>query len=103
MAQDPIISLPSALGALSEETQAQLLAALERFVAGSGDEGALGDALRRVTREARERRVAPEQLMIAFKALWDRLPAVQATGDPHVRARLRERLITASIREYFAD
>ena len=101
MAQDPLISLPPAIGALSEETQAVLLAALERFVA-EGEDGALGDALRRVTREARERRVAPEQLMIAFKALWDRLPAVQSTSDPRLRARLRERLITASIREYFS-
>jgi hypothetical protein len=101
MAHDPI-SFHSALGALSNETQAMLLEALERFVAGGGDDGALGDALRTVTREARERQVSPEQLMIAFKALWDRLPAVQATGDPRMRARLRERLITASIREYFA-
>ena len=101
MAQDPSISLPSVLGALSEETQAVLLASLDRFVT-DGDEGAIGEALRRVSREARERRVAPEQLMLAFKALWDRLPAVQATSDPRMRARLRERLITASIREYFA-
>ena len=101
MAQNPI-SQHTALGALSDETQATLLAALDRFVAGGGDDGALGGALRTVTREARERRIPPEQLMLAFKALWDRLPAVQATGDPRMRAQLRERLITASIREYFA-
>lgn len=100
MAQDPI-SLPPALGTLSEEAQGALVDALERYVA-QGDDAALRPALQRVTREARERRMPPEQLMIAFKALWERMPSVRATSDPRLRARLLERLITASIREYFA-
>ena len=100
MAQDPI-PLPSSLGDLSEEAQGALLSALESFVA-RGDEGALRPALQQVTREAREKRIPPERLMIAFKALWEQLPSVRATGDPRLRARLLEQLITASIREYFA-
>lgn len=96
-------SLPPELGVLSGEAQSGLLAALEQFVSQSGDDGSLRGALRRVTLEARERQIPPERLMIAFKALWERLPAVRDTTDPRMRARLLERLITASIQEYFAE
>ena len=100
MAQEPLL-LPSSLGVLSPEAQAALHDALEEFVTHGGSDGALRVALRTVTREARERQIPPEKLMVAFKSLWEQLPSVRATGDPRMRARLLERLITASIQEYF--
>ena len=93
--------LPEPLGILSPETASALHDSLEHYVGNGGDEGDLRAALRQVTAEARARSVPPEQLMIAFKALWEQLPAVRATSDPRLRARLLERLITASIQEYF--
>lgn len=90
------------LGSLSPDAAAALHDALEHYVGNGGDEGTLRAALRLVTAEARAKDIPPEQLMIAFKSLWEELPSVRATSDPRLRSRLLERLITASIQEYFA-
>ena len=90
------------LGILSPDAAAALHDALEHYVSNGGDEGALRGALRLVTAEARANGIPPERLMVAFKSLWEELPSVRATSDPRLRSRLLERLITASIQEYFA-
>lgn len=92
----------TSLDTLSPDAAAALRDALEHYVGNGGDEGALRAALRMVAVEARAKDIPPERLMIAFKSLWEELPSVRATTDPRLRSRLLERLITASIQEYFA-
>lgn len=63
----------------------------------------LARAIRQMVAEARERTMRAEELIIAFKSVYDALPE---PSTPAVRAeqlRLREQVITAAIRAYYSD
>ena len=67
----------------------------------SDGERALRDAVAAVAAEARERRMRPEELLPAFKALLDTIPEVNGAGSRLEESRLRERLVTLCIKAYY--
>ena len=89
---------------LSRETRERLKAAvLRRWQDPAGGEGELTEALRQAALEARGTRMHAEELIVAFKALWEELPALHGGGPNGGEARLRERVISRSIRAYYSD
>ena len=87
---------------LSAESVSELTAALERYATNEADIAAIQPALRRVADEARAKRVQAEQLLVLLKDVWFGLPVVKATVDADAQHRLLQRLVTLSIREYYA-
>jgi len=63
----------------------------------------LGTALHTLAREAREKAVPPEQLLITLKNVWQSLPEVESARDFTEQTRTLQRLVTICIKEYFAD
>jgi hypothetical protein len=89
---------------LSRETRERLkVAVLRRWQDPTGGEGELREALRQAALEARGTRMRAEELIVAFKALWDEMPALHGGGPNGSEARLRERVISMSIRAYYSD
>lgn len=88
--------------ALSADTTTALRAAVLGHLRRSpdGDE-ALGGAVARVVAEAREREMRAEELILAFKALYDALPEPSSAAARAEQMRLRERLVTACINAYY--
>lgn len=87
---------------LSDET----LAVLRKAVLGhlerkSDPERELEQAVAAVVDEARERSMRPEELIIAFKALYATLPDPPTIAARAEQLRLRERLVTACIHAYY--
>lgn len=91
---------------LRPETIAALRAALEEQ-RGAGVEpvNSLSEAIRAASREARERHLPPEALLIQLKALADDvgLPLVSASPDRARRREVREWMVTACLRAYWDD
>ena len=63
----------------------------------------LRTALHALAREAREKAVPPEQLLVTLKNVWQSLPEVENARDFAEQTRTLQRLVTISIKEYFAD
>ena len=63
----------------------------------------LGALLRRVGREAHEREIRPEQLIIIFKQLWNSLAESLRPQNADQYERTRQRLVTLCIQAYFAE
>lgn len=88
--------------ALSAETTAALRAAVVSHLQRRSDgEAKLGKAVTAVVAEARERAMRPEELILAFKNLYDALPEPTSAVARAEQMQLRERLVTACIRAYF--
>ena len=90
--------------ALSEQT----LAALRRAV--SSHQGRRSDsvesvrlAVDAVVAEARERQMRAEELILAFKAVYNALPDPLTAAARAEQLRLREQLITACIKAYYGE
>jgi hypothetical protein len=88
--------------ALSEET----LAALRRAVSGHQGHSPDSDesvrlAVDAVVAEARERKMRAEELILAFKAVYNSLPEPVSATARADQLRLREQLITACIKAYY--
>jgi hypothetical protein len=66
-------------------------------------DSALGQAVALVVAEARERDMRAEDLILAFKALYDALPEPHSAAVRAEQMRLRERLVTACINAYYRD
>jgi hypothetical protein len=87
---------------LSDTTTAALRrAVLEHLGRTPGGDSALGDAVSLVVAEARERQMRAEDLILAFKALYDALPEPGSAAARAEQLRLRERLVTACINAYY--
>jgi hypothetical protein len=87
---------------LSDETLAVLRAAVLGHLQHSpGMDSGLERAVAAVVREARQRAMRPEELIVAFKSLYSSLPEPPTTAARAEQARLRERLVTACIRAYY--
>jgi hypothetical protein len=87
---------------LSDETQAALRNAVVGHLARASDpNNALDRAVDAVVREARDRAMRPEELIVAFKALYSTLPDPPTTAARAEQLRLRELLVTACINAYF--
>jgi hypothetical protein len=87
---------------LSDATlQALRTAVLSHLERKSDPEHGLELAVAAVVNEARERSMRPEELIIAFKALYAMLPDPPTTVARTEQLRLRERLVTECIRAYY--
>jgi hypothetical protein len=89
---------------LPEETLAALRASVLRHWNNPADGDAdLREALNRVAAEAHERGMRAEELIVAFKQLWEDMPELHGHGSRADEVRFRERLITMSIKAYYND
>jgi hypothetical protein len=90
------------VGLLYPETIAALKRALEQqAVAGVQPTLELTDALHQASREARERQLLPEALIIQLKALADDVGLPLADVDSRGPRVIREWMITACLRAYW--
>jgi hypothetical protein len=99
--------------AIAEQTVELVRAALERYVASPPDALAAGPAagasselraaLQTLAREARQKQVAPEQLLLVLKGIWFGLRKVQSAKEPAEQTQILQRVVTMCIKEYFSD
>jgi hypothetical protein len=88
---------------LSDETLAVLrTAVLGHLERKSDPDRGLEHAVAAVVDEARERAMRPEELIIAFKALYATLPDPRTAAARAEQLHLREQLVTLCIRAYYA-
>jgi hypothetical protein len=87
---------------LPDETVHALREALRRYLSNGLTPGPLQAALLLTAREARERDILPEQLLIALKDVWNSLPEVRAMTDNGQQVRLLQRVVTMCIKEYYS-
>ena len=99
MAHDSSHTPPSRL---DDDTVATVRAALRAYLTNSDYPAALKDALLRMSAEARERAVLPEQLLVMLKDVWGTLPEVRAMTDAGEQVRLLQRVVTMCIKEYYS-
>ncbi len=87
---------------LSTQTTAALRAAVVRHLERRSDgDASLARAVADVVAEARAREMRPEELILAFKNLYDALPEPASAVARAEQMQLRERLVTACIRAYY--
>jgi hypothetical protein len=88
---------------LSPESAIRLRAALKQWVDDpASDDADLGDALHAVAREARERGVRAEELLVTLKTTWFEVGG--APNAPHASPSSHKRLdelVTACIKAYY--
>ena len=99
MAHDSSQTPPSRL---DDDTVAAVRAALRAYLANSADSAALQSALQRVSAEARERTMRPEQLLVVLKDVWSTLPEVRAMSVAGEQVRLLQHVVTMCIKEYYS-
>lgn len=87
---------------LDDDTLVAVRAALRTYLAHPADSSPLQTALQRVSAEARERAVLPEQLLVVLKDLWGGLPEVRSMPDAGEQTRLMQRVVTMCIKEYYS-
>ena len=88
--------------ALEAETLNAVRMALITYVDAPSQPTPLQEALQRMSGEARDKTMLPEQLLIVLKDIWYTLPGVQAITDPNEQVRLLQRVVTICIKEYYA-
>lgn len=99
MAHDPSPPRPD----LSAATVASLQTALAAYLANPSDTSTLESSLRALTKEAREKQVHAEQLLVVLKDIWFALPAIRGTPPGEPQHALLQRVITQCIREYYSS
>ena len=93
---------PTPNGGLSMEVVSRLTDALTRYLESpSGRDDQLRIALQEMAREAHDKRMPPEKLLIALKDIWYELPMVRDSVDRDEQVRLLQRVVTMSINEYY--
>lgn len=97
MAHDMSPTPPS----LDNETISAVRTALAQYVREGERSSLLGETLHRVAAEAREKSISAEHLLIVLKNLWSSLPEVREIDQPVERERLKQRIVTACIEEYY--
>jgi hypothetical protein len=63
----------------------------------------LHSLLTRVAREAREKNIRPEELLVTFKRLWNSLAESTRPHPADQSERIRQELVTACIKAYYAE
>lgn len=98
MPLEPTPTSPS----LDETTVQALRAMLGRSAANGSHDPQLDDLLCKTAREARNKGILAEQLLIMLKDIWYSLPDVAARTASDVDNSLLQELISRCIREYYA-
>jgi hypothetical protein len=57
----------------------------------------------RVAREAREKGIRPEELLVSFKRLWNSLAESMRPQSADQFERIRQDLVTVCIKAYYAE
>lgn len=83
-----------------KELRAALTEQLKKPEAPTAELSAL---LQRVAREARERNIRPEQLLLIFKQLWNSLAESLRPQNNERFEQVRQRLVTVCIKAYYAE
>lgn len=88
---------------LDEGTLSAVRAALVRYLRDGVQTRELHDTLTAMAREARDRHVPAEQMLIAMKTLWSELPEVRTAEKNRDtnRDRLLDRIVTICIQQYY--
>lgn len=92
---------PPARPRISEETLGELRDALDRYVSGQQVDGDLDGAMTRLSTEARQRGIRPEEVLVELKNLWSTLPAVTSRGTDRSETPLLQRVVTLCIKSYY--
>jgi hypothetical protein len=61
------------------------------------------DLLRTIAREAREKGIRPEELLVMFKQQWQSLAETIRPQLPDQAERVRQNLVTLCIQAYYAE
>ena len=85
----------------SREALELLRASLSRYITSGGDEHLVCDALTVLAREAQERQLYAEHMLIAFKQVWGDLPEVHAIPTDAERRRMLDRVVKLCIDTYY--
>ena len=84
----------------SHESLAALRTALSEYIV-ARDERPVCDALAILAREAQERKLYAERMLLAFKRVWADLPAVKAIPTEKERRQMMDRLVRLCIDAYY--
>lgn len=98
MVQD---SSPPPRPRISTETLAILRDALHRYVQGQGSDDDLDGAIGRLSAEAHERGVPPEEVLVELKSVWATVPAVTTRAAARSEDGLLQRVVTLCIKSYY--
>lgn len=85
----------------SREALELLRRSLSRYITDGGDEQPVCEALSALAREAQERKLYAEHMLIAFKQVWGEMPEVQAIPAEAERRRVLSRLVKLCIDTYY--
>ncbi len=86
----------------SHETLELVRIALTRYLAGEmGDEREVCDALAVMAKEAHDRQLHAEDMLIAFKSVWYAMPQVNAIADRAEQQRILSRLTQLCIDVFY--
>jgi hypothetical protein len=85
----------------SREALERLRGSLSRYVTDGGDEQPVCEALAVLAREAQDRKLYAEHMLIAFKQVWGEMPEVAAIRDDSERKRLLARVVKLCIDSYY--
>ena len=86
---------------LADDTIDAVRSALVAYIQTPSQGEALHAALHALAREARDRSILPEKLLIALKEIWYGLPSVQRMKEQDERLQLLQRVVTMCIKEYY--
>src|SRR5690349_2506002 len=84
----------------SREALDLLRGSLSRYFVDSRDEQPVCDALGQLAREAQERKLYAEHMLIALKQVWNDMPEVKALPSDEERKRVLGRLVKLCIDWY---
>ncbi len=63
----------------------------------------LAELLKRIAREAHEKDIRPEELIVMFKQLWNSLAESLRPQNVDQYERIRQNLVTLCIQAYYAE
>ena len=99
---ETICSRPVA--SLEESTMKELRTALtEQLKRPERPTPELAELLKRIAREAHEKDIRPEELIVMFKQLWNSLAESLRPQNVDQYERIRQNLVTLCIQAYYAE
>jgi hypothetical protein len=85
----------------SREALELLRASLSRYIRDGSDEQPVCDALAALAREAQDRKLYAEHMLLAFKRVWGEMPEVLTIPSELDRKQMLSRLVTLCIDTYY--